>query len=83
MLADGSILVVGGTTAATAPTAEMLEPEAGTGVLRARVLAGPPTVARDRSAMAVLPTNQVLLTGGHTTTPPFTTTSLAEIYFGP
>ncbi|MBI1945781.1 MAG: hypothetical protein HYS27_08800 [Deltaproteobacteria bacterium] len=83
MLQDGSILVVGGTTAAGSPTAEMLQPEAGTGVLKARVLAGAPGVARDRAAMAVLPTNQVLLTGGHTTTPPYTTTSLAEIYFGP
>lgn len=83
MLLDGSILVVGGTTAAGAPTAEMLAPEAGTGVLKARVLAGPPSQGRDRAAMAVLPTNQVMLTGGHTTTPPFTTTSLAEIYFGP
>lgn len=80
---NSMILVVGGTTAAGAPTAEVLEPEAGTGVLRARVLAGPPTVARDRAALALLPTNQVLLTGGHTTTPPYTTTSLAEIYFGP
>jgi uridylate kinase len=61
----------------------MLAPEAGTGVLKARVLAGPPSQGRDRAAMAVLPTNQVMFTGGHTTTPPFTTTSLAEIYFGP
>lgn len=83
MLNDGSILLVGGVGAAGAPTAEVLEPEAGTGVLRARVLAGPPTQGRDRAALAVLPTNQVFFSGGHTTTPPFTTTSLAEIYFGP
>lgn len=84
MLIDGSILVVGGTTTGGAgATAEMLAPEPGSGVLKARVLAGPPSQGRDRAAMAVLPTNQVMFTGGHTTTPPFTTTSLAEIYFGP
>ena len=83
MLHDGSILVVGGTTAAGAPTAEMLQPEAGTGVLQARVLAGPLSQGRDRAAMAVLPNNQVLFTGGHTTTAPFTTTSVAELFFCP
>ncbi len=80
---NSMILVVGGATGAGAPQAEMLEPEAGTGVLRARVLAGPPAEALERAAVALLPSNQVLLTGGHTTSAPYTTRATAQIYFGP
>lgn len=80
---NSMILVVGGAIGAGAPTAEMLEPEAGTGVLKARVLEGPPAEALERAAVAVLPSNQVMLTGGHTTTAPYTTRATAELYFGP
>ncbi|MCC7072815.1 MAG: hypothetical protein IT383_15920 [Deltaproteobacteria bacterium] len=80
---NSMILVAGGTIGNGAPLAEVLEPEAGTGILKARVLAGPPAEALERAAMAILPTNQVMLTGGHTTSAPYTTRATAEIFFGP
>lgn len=83
LLADGSILVVGGSVARGAPAAEALSAAAGTGSLTSRPLARPLAVAREHAAMAVLPTNQVLLTGGHTTEAPFTTVDSTEVYFGP
>jgi hypothetical protein len=82
-LSDGSIIVVGGTTGTTGVSAEMLAPAPGTGVLTARPLARPLGQSRDAGAMAVLPTNQVLFTGGHTLTPPFESSDSAELYFGP
>lgn len=80
---NSMILVAGGAIGSGAPLAEVLEPEAGTGILKSRVLEGPPAEALERAAMAVLPNNQVMLTGGHTTTEPYTTRATAEIYFGP
>lgn len=82
LLADGSVLIVGGTIAANGPTAEILAQAPGTGIPTARVLARPLPQSRDRAAMAVLPNNQVLFTGGHSITAPQTTSSSAELYFG-
>lgn len=82
LLADGSVLIIGGITAENGPTAEILARTPGNPVPTARVLARPLQQTRDRAAMAVLPNNQVLFTGGHTVTEPKTSSSSAELYFG-
>jgi hypothetical protein len=82
-LADGSILVVGGTVAPNGPTAEIIRAAPGTGQRQSFPLAGPLAQARDHGALAILPNNQVLFTGGHTVATPPVTSNTAEIYFGP
>jgi large repetitive protein len=81
-LRDNTILVVGGSIGPNGPTAEVLAPAPGTGILTARVIAGPLGASRERAALALLPNNQVLFTGGHTIATPFTSSSSAELYFG-
>lgn len=81
-LADNSVIVVGGTTS-TGPVAEVFRPQAGTGVIASSVLQGAPGQARENGALAVLPTNQVLWTGGVTIVEPVQTVATAELFFGP
>ncbi len=80
---DGGVLVVGGVlpTDATSPVAERIAPQAGTNLLVSTPIAGL-TGSRDHAAMALLPTNQVFYSGGHTTTTPMTTSPSAEVFFG-
>jgi hypothetical protein len=88
LFSDGTVLIVGGTQTPgpdglPPPTAEVLRPGAGTGILADEILKGPPLgQTRDHAAMAVMPGNQVLYVGGHTTVPPLTSVDSVEIYFG-
>ncbi len=82
-MSDGSIVVIGGPTAPGQPAAEVLRPGVGTGLLTAEPLSGPPLgQARDHAALTVLPNNELLYSGGHTTSAPFTTTNAVDVYFG-
>jgi len=46
-------------------------------------LQGPPGQGRDKGALAVLPSNQVLYSGGVTLVAPVQTVATTEIFFGP
>lgn len=78
---DNSVIIVGGSTG-VGPTAEILRPAPGTGVITSSVLQGGPAQARDDGALAVLPTNQVLYSGGHTLVAPIASVATAELFFG-
>lgn len=80
-LADNSVIIVGGSTGA-GPTAEILRPAPGTGLITSSVLQGGPAQGREKGALAVLPTNQVLFSGGHTLVAPLTSVATAELFFG-
>ncbi len=84
LLADGSVLVVGGTVAAGGATAERLVPQGETYMHQA--LAGTPLQsARARLAIAPLPNNQVVVVGGQIDLPAGAGTvssDLVEIYYG-
>lgn len=93
-LRDGTLLVMGGVTPPGAASAEGLRairgsnpPEFG---WEATSPAGPLAVPRDRAAFTLLGgedagsgfVNQVFYSGGHSTTAPFLTSNLTDIYFG-
>ena len=83
LLANGSVLIVGGEVETGAPqataNAEMLSLE-GLG-FQASDLAGPPLDGRADLALEVLPNNQVFISGGYIETTG-TTSDRAELYFG-
>ena len=81
-LLDNSVIIVGGSTGA-GPTAEILRPAAGTGSITSSVLQSGPSQARENGALAVLPSNQVLFTGGSTLVAPVQSVATAELFFGP
>ncbi|ATB51263.1 Kelch repeat-containing protein [Corallococcus macrosporus] len=70
LLPDGRVLVVGGTTARAAATAEVYSPETG-----AWTLVGAPQVPREHHATVVLPDGSVLMMGGEH----YTTGALASV----
>ena len=70
LLPDGRVLVVGGTTARAAGTAEVYSPETGEWTLVAA-----PAVAREHHAAVVLPEGVVLMMGGEH----YTTGALASV----
>ncbi|ABF92907.1 kelch domain protein [Myxococcus xanthus DK 1622] len=70
LLPDGRVLVVGGTTARAAATAEVYSPETGVWTL-----VGAPKVPREHHATVVLPDGAVLMMGGEH----YTTGALASV----
>lgn len=84
MLDDGSVLVVGGSIAAGSATAERViaDGNAQNPTFTGEALDGPtPRVSRHRAAVATLPNNQALLSGGYVVDGQ-TTTDSVELYFG-
>jgi hypothetical protein len=85
-LQNGAVVVVGGAlVGADAPAAELLAPDPASGALTTKQLKGLPNgESRDHAALAILPNNQLLLTGGHSTPEDGVnvTSTAADIFFG-
>jgi hypothetical protein len=90
-LRDGTLVVIGGVTAATAATAEVLRQVPGSGDFAWVPTSGALPLARQRAAFTLLGgespldgfVNQIFYSGGHSVTPPpFVTSTATDIYFG-
>lgn len=80
LLADGSILSVGGAISAGSATAERLV--AGQSGFTSVTLTNPLPQARERTASTLMPNGQFVVTGGQSLVPPLQTSSDIQIYYG-
>jgi hypothetical protein len=78
---DGSIIVIGGTIADVSPAAERISQQGSAENFVSTQLAGYGTALMG-AGLAVLPTNQLFVSGGFTTVEPRTTSNEASLYFG-
>lgn len=81
VLPNGHVLVVGGTTPGSVPTAERFIVSPTSTAVQNEGLRIPFGGSRDRAAAVVMGNGEVMFTGGYTTTTPVATVDDADIYF--